>query len=1116
MAVSRDTSGLRSGVNIDGPARSSLTNGSSARKYTSKDIVRNNDVSVPARSNSEYIINQAAGLKSTGVVALQAASVALSQLQAIRNSLQGINPSNDQSSLKNPIFDDQDLKVAQDGYFQDIVNQLGTYPVASVQRRLEDHTYDLITNSVSNFLPVSQKGQGNAVNPATPEIDYISVDMHTNKGTFDIFYATITFSLPKSAVATGKLKAVRIFRALVDNPDFFNRQPARLSVQAVERLCSQPLRSKRKNQDYLGQYELQLADMDVDNALSALNPTDPLVGLRREASKDRVTATDHLSARDQNTHQTRQSADLQSFVQPQSFTNLDPSVTNDLNSLRNLQLQNPHLLPPGVDQSVAVGAAAIVSNSDRLGKQALRQNRENFAQSQNEFLIDKANKPDFKEIAFISPDKLTGRLIGDSVEYTYEDYGIHYSKSYRFYVVTVDENMVESQRSQIVQINVDGLRVPQAPTAGSGYVINNAVCLNVQVDDLLVEKFEIYRKTLTGKGEAETAVVQVLNGSQGYHISDETRPRLPNGFLQIGEATNRANVGGVFYDRETKPGNKYVYRVFSVDIFGNKSESPNEFQVFWPSSQKHVDLATPHILSEIDALTNRVKLTFGCEDSRVTRLFLARRDVSIGQSAFVPPGQVERLKFGRTYAGRGISRFDDVRFGYDSDKTLLWNGVFENTQQNIVFLDKAVMVEHTYQYQIYGMDRFGNSTPIAITPRLFVANAAVLYEPKNVQGQVVPAGPDVSGIQLTWDDSNIDISAEDRVGNREDLRETAVRTLYQVSRRKVGEDQWYDFPMVEQTSFFDVAAPSTIVINTPPPPPQSAPPGYAEQSFLRTLGTQLSSSVSSPLSPLPQQPPQVVANQTYVYRVQSFQSGNFVSNYSDQVVVAAVVPVLTPLNLRCRPCDSKVRPFYIAVNWDTDANSGVVDRWEIERAVVNNVAAAKLNSLNPDDFASLLDQYVPFRTVYSESSRFQERTDDDMHAAGTLVNGASSLLTGQHYYVDQDINFGNTYFYRIRAVAVSAGQTSDWAYRAVKVTDATYEKKQDAVLTPADKVMLSTTPQPIAVKTNFLSPQSVQPPTNLTTRSIPPRPSPPYRPIPAPVPGRHPIGKLVNFNFRNF
>jgi hypothetical protein len=286
--------------------------------------------------------------------------------------------------------------------------------------------------------------------------------------------------------------------------------------------------------------------------------------------------------------------------------------------------------------------------------------------------------------------------------------------------------------------------------------------------------------------------------------------------------------------------------------------------------------------------------------------------------------------------------------------------------------------------------------------------------------------------------------------------------------------------MIEERSFFDLAGAPTVQKNTMlKSPPAGMQMGYAERSYVRQLAVQqLASILTTPLQN-PHQPPGIIANETYVYRVQAYQSGNFVSNYSLPVIVNAVFPVRDPINFRIRPSDTKARPFYVVLNWDTDARSGVTDRWEIERAGVNNYAAAKLNNLNPEDFVSL--EYVSFKTVYAESSRFRERTDDQ---SLDRSSGASSLLSGQHHIVDHDIEFGNSYFYRIRSVSVVGGQRSGWTYRGVKVTDDTFEKKQNVMLTPAERTLLASNLVPLTMKYGFLTPKTALASTSLVVKSF--------------------------------
>jgi hypothetical protein len=162
------------------------------------------------------------------------------------------------------------------------------------------------------------------------------------------------------------------------------------------------------------------------------------------------------------------------------------------------------------------------------------------------------------------------------------------------------------------------------------------------------------------------------------------------------------------------------------------------------------------------------------------------------------------------------------------------------------------------------------------------------------------------------------------------------------------------------------------------------------------------------------------------------------------------------------------------LNWDDDPDSETVDRWEIQRAAVNNVAAARLNMRNPSDFGKL--SFVAFKTIYFESSRFLSAAidvplnspDEDVGATVRLarvqpvqppLSTATSTrgrdtITGDHCYMDSSTLFGNTYFYRIRSISPS-GDMSGWSYRGARVTDDTFEKKLSSLMTPDERSQLA-------------------------------------------------------------
>ena len=160
------------------------------------------------------------------------------------------------------------------------------------------------------------------------------------------------------------------------------------------------------------------------------------------------------------------------------------------------------------------------------------------------------------------------------------------------------------------------------------------------------------------------------------------------------------------------------------------------------------------------------------------------------------------------------------------------------------------------------------------------------------------------------------------------------------------------------------------------------------------------------------------------------------------------------------------------LNWDTQENSGVVDRWEIYRCVVNNFAASRLNLKNPDEYKNL-NFFQLFRTIHRESSRFSSVVQDSINQ-----NTKTNLITGQHYFMDTQVSFGNTYFYSIRAISPE-GNASPFSYKGVKLTSAVFEQKWVTVLTDFEKAQLSQNFVPLIINTG-------RRPTSKSTLSLQP------------------------------
>ena len=815
------------------------------------------------------------------------------------------------------------------------------------------------------------------IDPAS--ISRIELSFDADKGSVDCFCARITIDVPITALGSG-LVGVRIMRR---GPDPISGG-ASLSHRGLEMIQAAEGRSRSKNQNYLSSFEANASGSGVANAVSMLNGVDPVRGLRTSAD----------------------SAPPTTFVQ-------DRSVEEDLKtSARIRQAMSASSLTN--DQ---FSQQTYLDGASRLGDEHVRQIRSSFSGS----LVTESSANSFKEIAFVPRDRMGSKKnAAGVVEFTFDDTSIRYMQEYAYYVVSVGQGMAEGVRSRSTLLSTRVARVPARPKSLVARHLDSGIVINVSVDDAFVEKFEIYRRIVGEPPARGSTEITTISAQDGFVSSKKTRTSLPSGFEQIVEVTNDRAAGAVFFDRSLVGGKSYEYRVYSVDIFGNKSESPATAMAFVPEpSTKANSLDSPIVVAEPDAAIGKMRLKMSCADARVTSFLLSRRDMSLHQHAFTSPGSDAVIKLGNPSPGKSARSFDDAKM-YGTDGAFSWNGRFENRGDVVEFIDNSSMFDHIYQYRLIGMDVFGNETNSAFTTPQLVSRRARLEAPASFSGTLAfDIDGSISGTLLTWIESNVEFSAADLVGSRKDLANTSVRTIYQIDRKRKGEEIWESFPMVEGLSFFD------------PLLSGSAPPFRPEY---------------------PQR------NSTYSYRISSFQTGSFVSSYSEPVEIVISEGLVVPSNFRLRSSDSKVRPFYVVINWDTPEQSADVDSWDIERAEVNNFAAARMNLTNPRDFMSL--QFVPYRTVAFESSRSKARTTDEDRQR-------DNLFSGMHSFMDMKVQLGNTYFYRIRSRGALVASFSQWVYKGIRLTDDAFEKKLSSVLSDLERAQLAATLVPLRVKDDY-------------------------------------------------
>lgn len=963
------------------------------RKPVSIDPVSNNS-STESSKNSSVVANLGKSLTGMSVVAKAVAEVVRDQMREPEAApVPAVSPP--RGPL--PFASERDVMIRQKDLAEKVASVIEKAEVRLPSEVISKTAIALVQSSRDVAAPAREKRDPPPLNRAVPEIEEVRVELGKGRGAVDNFYVTLLFNLPDSMV--NSVRSFRLFRAIVESPKF-TRPLTTLSPAGISRLSS--FRGRKNGDASQPQVEMELNG--VPNSVSKLNYFDPLTRLRVSAD-DVGELQVPPPMRGQKISPDAQYSDL-----PPALAHLDKSVARDLNVIANVQKNPVYGFSVGTgDEGIRAGSSLNIGT--RLGEK----HHVDVASSTRSAEVVDDSALSFSEVGHASLMSLAPRRVGDTWEFELIDGAVSYGRAYSYFIVSVDKDALQSARSQIVTATVEGVRVPERPASVVAQIDQERVTLSITTEDQLVEKFEVHRLE-DSVDRATSAVSLTIADSDGFVVSKKSRDMSQNKFLLIGECLNGVKVGAQLTDKTTLPGRHYTYRVYSVDVFGNKSESPFELEAYVPDlEQRFVDLHAPSILAEVDERSQKMRVTFRCDDENVQIIKIERRDLTIGQDIFSVPSSPARVVLGPGRIAKGRLALSGERI-YDTEREIAWNGVFGPEHgKDQTFVDPTSMIDHIYQYRVWGEDRYGNRSSFSLTRPTMLVRKPVVNSPVGLRAAFDPVN---AGVAVSWSAGNIDKQADELIGNQTDLSESFVRTLYQLQRLKVGEEGWQNFPLMTGSSFFDPLVNKEL----------GARPGF--------------------------RPPYLDESQEYLYRVQAIQTGSFVSNFSSPVRVYTGVDVATPTNLSLKTPDFRQRPFYVAINWDTHEGSGVVDSWEIERAEVNNLAASKLNASDPSTFSDV--KFEKFRTVYRESSRFSSKVADERDSSG------SSTLTGEHYYVDQQVDFGNSYFYRVRAVSRD-GSTSAWAYKGVRLTSDIFERKWISTLSDNERRELTSEMRPLVM-----------------------------------------------------
>lgn len=599
------------------------------------------------------------------------------------------------------------------------------------------------------------------------------------------------------------------------------------------------------------------------------------------------------------------------------------------------------------------------------------------------------------------------------VTYTFIDDTVSYGRGYRYYLTTVDDEMLESARSSIVDVLIEGLRIPAAPSRLIARPLDNGVSLVIAVDDQLVEKFEIYRRSDDVSPGTSVVSYDVLDSS-GFNVNLSSSVVGRDGFVKVAESLHPLRGGSTFIDRNVVPGRRYDYRVFSVDVFGNKSELSADTTVYVPERTRGKnDLLAPSLSVQPDPSSRKVRVTISCPDERVVALRFARRDLTLRETSFTVPHDVKLNNVSPALPAQGSYRRDGpvlrgAELGFGT-----WSGLTLG-RGPVTIDDIAVQLEHVYQYRLFGVDVGGNETPHVYSPPTFLSSRRLVDPPLNPKVVSVSSdGRNVSGVRFSWQPANVLFSPSDIVGDRDALAASSVRALYEVQRLDKG-GRWTSFPLVEETSIFDPTK------------------EYA--------GDRSSAN----------RPPFLSKDASYDYRVRTYVSGAFLSEFTQPVSVSVTSPIAAPWNFRVVPGSPNVLPLKVVINWDDVPSTAPVDRWLLQRCVVNNAAAASLDIFSRRSTEKILD-FKDFRVIFPQGSRGRSSDQDG-------VGETSPLFVGDRYFVDLSVVAGNSYFYRLCAVGLD-GKQSAWSYGGVRLETSQSRARVEA-LDDATRTRVASLPIP--------------------------------------------------------
>ncbi len=268
----------------------------------------------------------------------------------------------------------------------------------------------------------------------------------------------------------------------------------------------------------------------------------------------------------------------------------------------------------------------------------------------------------FTQLKFVQIDFIPEEKDGF---YEFVDKNVKFGQTYFYAISLMTTNLFETEKSQIVKVNIEDLDSPDAPSfevseASTGALIS--ISTNTKAEDVV--GFSLYRRS-----EKENVFQKLAD------------------FLSEGDSIK-------FIDSNVFPATKYFYKVYSVDFFGNISNYSAAKEFVFSSTFNHKK-SIPNADFSFEARDGVVYIDIVKNNEDIVGYRIERKDVWRFETNFE------------------IKSYNNIPFP---------NINFFDQDGKIAFIDRGVHEGRVYAYRVSGIKKNGYLATSWITPPFKVKN----------------------------------------------------------------------------------------------------------------------------------------------------------------------------------------------------------------------------------------------------------------------------------------------------------------------------------------------------------------------------------------------------------